>query len=159
MKKQMLITFTKLCLTVLMTIAAMASARAQSSTIRADIPFDFNIGGETLPAGTYTIGRLSSGAAETLLIRNRAGEARAIQFTSPVQARVAPAQAKLIFHRYGSSYFLAEVWTDGEDTGRRLLKSRSERRFERELATHTAQGAAADRSAEMMTKVILAAAP
>lgn len=159
MKKQILIAFTKLCLTVLLTFAAVAAARAQSSTIRADIPFDFNIAGETLPAGTYIIGRLSPGAAETLLIRNRAGKASAIQFTSPVQASVAPAQAKLIFHRYGNSYFLAEVWTDGDDIGRRLLKSRSERKFERELATHPARGDSAGRRAEMMTKVILAAAP
>ena len=43
-------------------------------------------------------------------------------------------QAKLIFHRYGNHYFLAQVWVDGETEGLQAQKSRGERALQRELA-------------------------
>lgn len=152
MKKQNLVTFTKLGLAALMTLAAaVASASAQSFTnIRANIPFDFTVGGKTLPAGKYTVQRINPNSADTLLIRSEDGKAGAIGLTNAVQASTSPAQAKLIFHRYGNSYFLSEVWTDGDDIGRRLLKSRSERELDQELATHPAQGEPAMKVSEII---------
>jgi hypothetical protein len=35
-------------------------------------------------------------------------------------------KTKLVFHRYGDRYFLAQVWTAGSDQGRELPKSRRE---------------------------------
>jgi hypothetical protein len=43
-------------------------------------------------------------------------------------------QARLIFHRYGQQYFLAEVWNGMDNFGRRLLKSQEERKLQVELA-------------------------
>ena len=31
--------------------------------------------------------------------------------------------SKLVFHRYGSQYFLAQIWTAGNDRGQELPKS------------------------------------
>jgi hypothetical protein len=33
----------------------------------------------------------------------------------------------LVFHRYGSQYFLAQVWSAGNSEGRELPRSRAER--------------------------------
>jgi len=38
-----------------------------------------------------------------------------------------------VFHRYGNTYFLSQIWMAGESTGRELLKTREERALEREL--------------------------
>jgi hypothetical protein len=37
-----------------------------------------------------------------------------------------PNEAKLVFHRYGDTYFLAEVW-NGNDIGKELPKSKAEK--------------------------------
>jgi len=152
MKKQNLITFTKLGFAALMTLAAAAaSASALSFTnIRANIPFDFTIGEKTLPAGKYTLQRISPNGTDTLLIRSEDGKAGAIGLTNAVRASTSPTQTKLIFHRYGNSYFLSEVWTDGDDIGRRLLQSRSERELERELAAYPVKG----EPAEMVSEIV-----
>lgn len=152
MKKQNFMTFTKLGCAVLMTLAAaVASASAQSFTaIRANIPFDFTVGGKTLPAGNYTVQRGNSSSAETLLIRSVDGKAGAFGLTNAVQARTPSVQTKLIFHRYGNTYFLSEVWTDGDGIGRRLPESRSERELERQAATHIAQAEPAEKVLEIV---------
>ena len=46
------------------------SARAQDTKgVRVNVPFEFVAGGATLPAGTYTIGRLSVDASSGIAIR------------------------------------------------------------------------------------------
>jgi hypothetical protein len=35
-------------------------------------------------------------------------------------------QPRLVFHRYGNEYFLAEIW-NGEGTGTRLVPTKAER--------------------------------
>jgi hypothetical protein len=45
------------------------------------------------------------------------------------------AAARLVFHRYGQRYFLAEVWNGADKVGRQLMKSRDELAIERELAS------------------------
>jgi hypothetical protein len=36
-------------------------------------------------------------------------------------------KSKLVFHRYGNQYFLAQIWTAGNDRGRELPKTEQER--------------------------------
>jgi hypothetical protein len=62
-------------LTVALTLSCLLglgiSARAQNlDKIAANVPFDFVAGGETLPAGTYTVSRVSSGDPRSLAIRS-----------------------------------------------------------------------------------------
>ena len=40
----------------------------------------------------------------------------------------------LTFRRYGSTYFLAQVWTPGSAEGQEILKSKGERAAESEMA-------------------------
>jgi hypothetical protein len=42
-------------------------------------------------------------------------------------------EARLVFHRYGNTYFLSQVWMAGSSVGRELRKMRQERAIEREL--------------------------
>src|SRR5437016_4029786 len=54
---------------------------------------------------------------------------------SPRQRSDRQMNAKLVFHRYGSTYFLSQIWMAGESTGRELAQTRQERAIERELKT------------------------
>ncbi len=36
-------------------------------------------------------------------------------------------KTKLVFHRYGDQYFLAQIWTEGNNRGLELPKTRRER--------------------------------
>ncbi len=112
--------------TSMMTTAAYAQS---SLEVRADIPFQFRIGGRLLPAGTYTVKSLSQ---DTVLVRSLDWSQAAMAITNPVQANGTPAEGKLVFQRYGDAYFLSEVWHPGSEAGIQVRKSKAER----EMARH-----------------------
>ena len=114
-------------------MAALVSAHAQTSSVVADVPFEFTVGGESLKAGEYSVKAFST-TRDVLLISNQDSNDSAIRITNSIEARIAPKQGKLVFHRYGQRYFLSEVWNGGERTGRQLRKSGAERAIERQLA-------------------------
>lgn len=114
-------------------LTAVVSANAQSrNRVIANIPFGFVVGDKTLPAGEY--GLIPATAAdEALMVQNIESGNTFVRLTEPTMAMTGT-RARLVFHRYGQAYFLAEVW-NGETIGRQLTKSRQERAIERELAS------------------------
>ena len=135
MKKDMLKGFTIFTLMVALAIVtAVVSANAQSrNKVLANIPFEFVVGDKTLEAGAYAV-RSATSEGETLLIQGTENGMSAMRMSDPTNQTKSRTHARLVFHRYGQSYFLAEVW-DGEQIGRRLAKSKQERAIERELAS------------------------
>lgn len=124
-------------LTLILTLAfvtAVASANAQTHPqVQASVPFEFTVGDRTLPAGRYTIEpAISSTPATGIAIDNQSGSRVAMRLTNSTEATTDESRARLVFHRYGERYFLAEVW-DGTRNGLGLLKSGEERAIEREL--------------------------
>ena len=87
------------------------SARAQDTEgVRVKVPFEFVAGGKTLPAGTYTIGRLSLDAYSGIAISSYGYDALML----PIVVDGTPAgQPKLSFEHVGGKYFLSEVGTPG----------------------------------------------
>jgi hypothetical protein len=136
MAKQMIKALTMLTLTVVLSLAAtVVSANAQSSRQNgANVPFDFVVGDSEMQAGNYRIDAATS-AGDALKI---SGDEKAVFRLSTLIVRFRPAtESRLVFHRYGNQYFLAEVWTIGSNIGRQLLKSTSEKAVERELSAVT----------------------
>lgn len=133
MRKEILKGLTMLMLVAAVALmAALVAAHAQSSvTVVADIPFEFAVGGKSLKAGEYSVSALTT--TDAVRISNHV-DTSVIRLTRPIQASNVPEKAKLVFHRYGQRYFLSEVWTTGERTGRKLLKSGEERALEDQLA-------------------------
>ena len=121
-------------LTMILVIAfatAVVSAQAQSvKTVVSNIPFEFAVGDQTLPAGEYRINR---SLGNVLTIQTSEPAAVVSRLTNEIHARK-DKTARLVFHRYGGRYFLAEVWTGTGGLGRQLLKSRQERAIERETS-------------------------
>ena len=119
----------------ILALVAVVPAQAQlpGVPIRVTIPFDFIVRGKTLPAGKYEIKRIGD-EPDGLMIYNIANHKHALFESEPVETARTPKRGEVVFHEYGDTYFLAEIWTGGEQTGRELMPSRDEKRFERDLA-------------------------
>jgi hypothetical protein len=114
--------------------AAAVSANAQSvRKVVTDIPFDFIVGDQTMASGEYTL-RLTTAPDNGLIIQNADGKSEGLRLTFPITPKNRRS-ARVVFHKYGQRYFLAEVWTGAGDVGRHLMKSRQERAIERELSS------------------------
>ena len=121
-------------LAVMIVIAASVSANAQSLNYRltANIPFDFSVAGQKLPAGKYLINRAQVSDGDMVIqIRSTDGRSNVTRLTIPVTAHREAKNGILVFNRYGDEYFLSEVWPAGGETGRELHKSRAERELAR----------------------------
>jgi hypothetical protein len=106
-------------------IASTRVAQAQEPMV-VNIPFDFVAGNSKLPAGEYSV--KTSGPLNTLILISRDDStASAFVSTQPAVASEPKTESKLVFNRYGDRYFLSQVWTAGNSSGRQLLKSNRER--------------------------------
>jgi hypothetical protein len=94
--------------------------------LKADVPFSFSAGYGTLPAGEYSIARAGFGQVIQLSAGRRGVE---LMMPHSVEARSDIQTAKLVFHRYGDEYFLAEIWTNADDCVRKLVVNRRERQM------------------------------
>jgi len=85
------------------------SAHAQDTEgVRVKVPFEFVAGGKTLPAGTYTLGRLSLEAYSGIAISSYGQGAIVL----PIAVDGTPAKApKLSFELVGDKHFLTEADT------------------------------------------------
>ena len=107
-------------------LLATASAYAQTGVVKANVPFNFIVDKTQIPAGQYMIQNVgSSGTAMTIESQDRS----LVKLVLPNACESAQVQekSKLVFHRYGDQYFLAQIWTAGNDRGRELLKTEQER--------------------------------
>jgi hypothetical protein len=124
---------------VALSLAATAQAQLPGIPVRATIPFDFIVRGKVLPAGNYEITRVTEDPSG-LLVRNMNDKHERIVFeTEPIEGRRISGHNVLVFNRYGGEYFLSEVVTAGEQTGRELAPTRAERTLRREMAKNETQ--------------------
>jgi hypothetical protein len=101
--------------TALLTLSCLLglgiSARAQDTKgVRVNVPFEFVAGGATLPAGTYTVGRVSLEPFSGIAITSYGHGALVL----PIAIEGASAeQPKLSFEYVGGKHFLREVDSPG----------------------------------------------
>ena len=133
MKRQAYTIISMIVLVGSMAVAAQAQTSGRTQLV-ASIPFEFNVGNKTLPAGEYTVRQVNPASDHAVLqLRSKDGEATAmVQMTTVIGK--AQESAKLIFNRYGNHYYFAQAWVDGENAGLQAPKARSERAAKRELA-------------------------
>jgi hypothetical protein len=111
-------------------LLAAGSALAQSDTLRANIPFDFQVGAKMLPAGSYRIspiGQTSQAFAVVNVVTHQAD----IVLPNKVIGSKVSASTKLVFHAYGDRYFLSQMWIAGSDVGLELQRKPVETRIAR----------------------------
>lgn len=104
---------------------------AQQTVLSVTIPFAFQAGNQTLPPGEYRVDSMLTGAGRLQRLRQVDGDASMIAWTLSVESKGENPDPELVFHRYGQTYFLAQIWT-GDSVGRELLKSNREKEMARE---------------------------
>jgi hypothetical protein len=109
------------------------SARAQQSSgwLEFKAPFAFTVEQQKLPAGEYRI-LVQDGWVQ---IQSRKGETNTHILTMPIRRKNASQTeaAQVVFHNYGTRYFLAEVWVPGSEAGRQTLESKEEQALAKEV--------------------------
>jgi hypothetical protein len=126
--------YTLFAIIVLVGSLAVAAEGQTSGRTRwvAYIPFQFNIGNQTMPAGEYQLLSISSESANAVVkIKSADGKTEAMLHMRAVDGKVDD-RARLVFHCYGNRLFFAQAWT-GDGAGLVATKSRAERAAEREL--------------------------
>ena len=111
-----------LALTVLLLATA---AQAQTTNVKATIPFDFVVGDHAYPAGEYTVKSLSQSSA-AIRIDNADESEKGITLSDACEKAHSAKQTILVFQRLGDNYFLSQVWTEGNSTGREFRMSKRE---------------------------------
>ncbi len=97
---------------LLFVVVAGAPARSAVALL-VNVPFDFYVGQDLLPAGAYRfeLGGMTpfSAKSSSLVVRGQDGNIVASIFTLPESTPWSAAQDRLLFNRYGSTYFLARI--------------------------------------------------
>ena len=122
--------YTLMMSVVLVTLCASA-AHAQTNSperVIAKIPFAFNVGKTSLPAGKYTFMVVNPASDRKVLqIRSIDGRASAMVLTNSIKG-ILTENAKLVFERYDDQYFFTQAQMAGEETSFAALWSKSERK-------------------------------
>ena len=143
MKKQ--ISVTLFALGMMLALAVSASAQT-TQRIGVNVPFDFVAGGKLMPAGHYTVRRLSFEDEKLLLIRSDDGRSNAIVLTDTARGNQVPDSAALTFRQYGDSYFLAAVSIPGAADVREVPQTKSERKHAHEVAERSKSNEAGEKT-------------
>src|ERR1700746_2466761 len=89
----------------------VVGARAEAHReVTVKIPYEFVAGGRTLPAGTYTVSRLSDDRLAGLSIVNYEERSGVLVLTNQFENRPAD-DAKVRFERVGDMYYLSSLQT------------------------------------------------
>ena len=108
---------------------AVASVHAQApSKVEVNIPFEFSAGKTTLPAGVYTIKRMSG---NNITLRSEDGHSSVI-LNAPITNTSSDPNAveRLVFEKHGEQYALAQIWLTA-DTGRQIWLNKKSKNSER----------------------------
>jgi len=115
--------FSSIAMLSLFFVLAIAGVQAQRSTgVEVNLPFDFTAGKGTLKAGRYNVRKLSG---EVFSIRSEDGKQTIVNAQLTVGSRDSKGGARLVFNRYGDSYFLSQIWLT-QEIGQQLFPTKSE---------------------------------
>lgn len=103
------------------TLISMSSVCAHGQAAEFNVPFDFTVSHQVLPAGTY---RVSYAAKNDILIRSEGGRFNAISLTFATGGQ--STGGEVVFTRYGNRYFLHQVLFRNADMNAELPISRLE---------------------------------
>jgi hypothetical protein len=115
---------------VVMSLLLNATGAFAQSYVKANVPFEFKVGSAQLPAGPYEI-KVDTASSGAIMIRN--GETSAAAMSTARRESPRSTSAKLVFHKVGNQYFLAEIWKNSDTEGMVIPTSKQEKELEKEL--------------------------
>ena len=111
-----------LALTVLLLATA---AQAQTTSVKASIPFDFVVGNHAYTAGEYAVKSMSQ-SSSAIRIDNADESDKGITVSYACSKAQPAVGTTLVFHRLGNNYFLYQIWTEGNSAGREFRMSKTQ---------------------------------
>ena len=127
--------YTMIALLVLVgSMAVAAQAQPGGRRMIANIPFQFNVGNQTMPAGEYTVTQINPSSDRAVLqLRSKDGSSAAMIQMNEVIGK-AREDARLVFNCYGNQHYFAQAWTSADASGLEVPRSKAERATQKELA-------------------------
>jgi hypothetical protein len=113
----------KTLITLSLVLLALVPAYAQQTSMTVTIPVAFTVERTVLPAGDYVVTHPSGKA---IALRHVGGPETLVALTNYTAIPQTPQTPRLIFHRYGSRYFLAQAWMPNSDHGYEFFASARE---------------------------------
>ncbi len=101
-------------------LLAVGMAQSQN-TVRVIIPFNFTVARQNFSAGEYTLSQ--DRISRAMVLRNQEGQVLCHILTYSVETSAVSNSGKLVFHRYGGHYFLAQIWEAEERSGQQTIMS------------------------------------
>jgi len=107
-------------------VGAVAGVQAQQANrvVKFQTPFAFQVEKDQLPAGEYTL--LLEGGWMQIQAKDGTTKAKVLTMPTNKKGNATSETSEVVFHRYGTKFFLATVWATGQQTGREVLESRGE---------------------------------
>lgn len=103
----------KYLLSLLFILGSCAAALADGlHTTVTTVPFDFVVGNQTLPAGTYCISQISSSGSPVLRVRLKDGRAAGLILPVTVDAFTGDAGPRMVFEHAGGRNVLITIVSD-----------------------------------------------
>ena len=127
---------TAIALLAIANFAVAGTSFAQSKAVQAKVPFDFTVGNKVLPSGMYTIEEESPWF---IVIKNHDKLIARVSVVDQDGKKSANG-GKLIFHKYGSQYFLSDILCDRAKMNVRVPVSKTEKRVKLQEAMIAASG-------------------
>jgi hypothetical protein len=115
---------------MLIALGSASEARAQETELVAHVPFAFIVGSSVMPAGSYVV-KDESEDSSVLAIASADGKRFVNTLTIPSSLQDTTGQARLVFDKVGSQYFLARITPAGSEERDILIKPAA---AEREVA-------------------------
>ena len=133
MKKHAYIYIATLMIVGVLSINTQAQTSRNMQRLHVSVPFAFDAGNKTLPAGDYRVQVVNPSSDRSVLqIASTDGKSSVMIKTTDIQGQLSE-KAKLTFRRYGDQYFLAHVWMAAESLGFDTPSSKAEKSLRRQL--------------------------
>lgn len=102
-------------------ITFVASVNAQSThRIKVDVPFQFILNGQTLPAGRYVIERTDAAKPNIVTLKKADGRIVRVVLTQRVERDKSTTAASLIFVQRKGKHYVFQVWNAGAMSGNQI---------------------------------------
>ena len=103
-------------------VGLLAQTTPSQRLMKVSVPFAFAVEDHSLPAGEYLVFTVTP--ERSIRITCIDGKHFAIVNTLPNYAKTPSANSRLVFHKVRDEYFLAQVWTGGQNVARDPISSK-----------------------------------
>src|SRR6266849_3110595 len=119
----------------LIVVGSLTMSAQLSNGLVAKVPFGFTAGYKSFPAGDYQV--FAGPSPGVVWVRSLDGKTGAFVMSQRSESLKTPDKSSLVFNRYGSRYFLSQIWVQGNTSGVLFRPTPAEVKAAKELAANT----------------------